>query len=211
MVLLYNELTEIDENVFERNTKWQKIYLYVNKIRFLHPNTFKNLKDFEKLLVSSNQLTSFDMNLLSATRVLRALHLNDINLTEICYHDLKLRLPQLSWVSFFQNNFNCSFAKQIGDYVKEKHIISLANTVFCVSDEEFAALVKDRHLYNQGSDRQLSVKLASMQFSLEQLNQIIVELKSEMMGLKFKLFEKQSVIDELQIDADFCCEMINRL
>lgn len=100
---------------------------------------------------------------------------------------------------------------QHADYVKNNHIISLANTVSCVSDAEFAAIVKDRCLDDLVSDRQNSVGLASMQFRLEQMNQIIVELTNGMKGLKLQLLEQQSVIDEMQLDANSCCEMNSRL
>lgn len=143
-----NELTEIDGNLFDENTKLIWLYIDNNRLRFFYPNTFRSLKNLEILDVSFNQLKAFDMHLLSSTKKLEWLMLGNNNLTELRYNDLKLSLPKLNRISVIQNKFNCSFAQQFEDHVRDNDIDTYSNPVSCVSDEEFAAIVKDRYLDN---------------------------------------------------------------
>lgn len=146
----YNLLTELDESLFETNTKLKILHLQENGIQIFNANTFKSLTSLQALWIQNNQLTSLDIKLLSATRVLEELNFKGNYLTEFRYSDLKLTLPKLEkvWLTF--NSFNCSFAKQVDAYLKEKNLLTNSDVSFkplntsCISDETYAEIVRSR-------------------------------------------------------------------
>jgi Leucine-rich repeat (LRR) protein len=55
LFLDYNNIEELDENLFERNKELIHLYLDHNRIKFIHGNTFAPLKKLETLYLGSNK------------------------------------------------------------------------------------------------------------------------------------------------------------
>ncbi|XP_063708813.1 leucine-rich repeat-containing protein 15-like [Culicoides brevitarsis] len=140
------KIEEVAENAFHRCTNLKTLNLFDNRIKKLHPNTFKGLTNLEKIWLNSNKLTELDDNLFEDLHNLRVLSLsgNDIthfapeilrnnrNLETIWLHSNDLLnldvekivefCPNLTDLYWNDNQVSCSRAGEANIFLNSKNI-----------------------------------------------------------------------------------------
>lgn len=118
-----NMLSDIPRDLFQSNKKLEQIFLQYNYIKVLHPETFANLPELQDLRIDVNKLSSFDFSMLKSSRKLLTLDLAGNNLTEIVdYKKFKTWFPNLQAIDIKNNNFSCSYLKDLIYYFEQANI-----------------------------------------------------------------------------------------
>lgn len=113
LFLIANQLTELNEGIFDFNLNLERLYLNINFIRYLHPRVFVNLKRLKALHLQDNQLTRFDAVLLESQANLEQLVLHTNDLLELDEKKLLECLPALKKVAFNNNLLPCDRVDEI--------------------------------------------------------------------------------------------------
>lgn len=114
-----NEIEVIGVNDLKNLRNLKKLDLGYNKISKIEEKAFKNLNSLQWLSLAYNPLTSFNKSLFSDLKNLTHLELTSTQLKEIDYQSLVKELPNLKKLAIMSNKFNCSFAKEMTEYIKE--------------------------------------------------------------------------------------------
>ena len=83
LYLGWNEITEIDGNLFSDLSNLKRLYIHSNKLKRIDSITFKGLSKLEILWLNHNELTEIDENLFSDLSNLKVLFLNHNKLARI--------------------------------------------------------------------------------------------------------------------------------
>lgn len=152
-----NELEIIEEEWFKHNPKVKSILLNNNRIKAIHPKAFISLVALNELHLSDNQLQTFDLALLSSTKVLSKLSLNQNQLMNIDYKMLKSNFPVLTTIAFDDNYLNCSYAASAIEFLFNERLSVMPTDAAvrgaCIEDTRYAAIAKDRLSHSHLLDR----------------------------------------------------------
>lgn len=119
--LSQNNITDLNPLVLLENLE----ILNLKNVEFDAENfeIFFNLTNLIEIDLSSNELENFDLNdFFYLQQRLKKLLLNENNLTEINYKDIKTILPSIEVIEIYENNWNCTYLKPMLDYFHVKKI-----------------------------------------------------------------------------------------
>lgn len=93
--LSHNNLTELDGDLFEHNTKLRGMFLGVNQIVKIIPELFRNAPLLEEIILSYNELTEFPIGKIRALIKLKKIYLHENHLLDLDEHQIVAKFPHL--------------------------------------------------------------------------------------------------------------------
>lgn len=119
--LSQNNITDLTPLVLLENLE----ILNLKNVEFVAENfeLFFNLTNLIEIDLSSNEIENFDLSdFFYLQKNLKKLFLNENNLTEINYKEIKTILPSIEIIEIYENNWNCTYLKPMLDYFHLKKI-----------------------------------------------------------------------------------------
>jgi Leucine-rich repeat (LRR) protein len=134
LYLTYNNLTNLDKDIFSGLTQLQKLDLSKNKLTSLDKELFSGLTQLQKLDLSKNKLTSLDKELFSGLTQLQKLYLWNNNLTQLDKNLFKnnTQLQEL----YLEDNKLTHLDKDLFKYNTQLRILSLGDNNLTHLDKE---------------------------------------------------------------------------
>lgn len=157
LIVRFNEISAWNTQVCQQFSHLKRLNLMENKIKTIHPDSFKNCTEVFDLNLSNNLISKLDAKLFSDLKDLKELllHMNDFHyldmeviqevtnlekitlysnyLFEIDANTMKDALPMLKHVQLYDNNFLCSRMSEL------ENKLPVRSTVFgtCCDEREY--------------------------------------------------------------------------
>lgn len=135
--LSFNPIAELKISSFARMSDLAKLNLESTNITAasLTFGTFAHNTNLSQLDISYNQLKRLDFNIFTSLHQLSHLKLDGNNLTEVPYENFKVNFPKLSLISFFDNDWNCTYLSNMIKHLRSANVIVYVFSKFRVYDE----------------------------------------------------------------------------
>jgi Leucine-rich repeat (LRR) protein len=132
--LYWNNLTNIDKDIFSGLTQLQILNLYSNNLTNLNKDIFSGLTQLQELNFASNNLTNLDKDLFKYNTQLQKLYLWDNNLTNLD-KNIFSGLTQLQELYLSRNNLT-NLDKDLFKYNTQLQILSFSNNQLTNLDKD---------------------------------------------------------------------------